>query len=328
MKTSKARLSIIVPTYNCKAFIDECLTSIMNQMWDDSELIIVDDGSDDGTDRLLEAYDDDPRVRVILRAHEGASGARNAGIDEASGEYITFVDCDDSLKEGFLEHAGNLFSAAPDMIEFGFERCYLDGRSEVSAVKDHFYPDVSAFADEYIRSRAMLIYSACNKFYNKRIIDEYHIRFAADVMFGEDRLFNYSFLLRTRTVLTSGLIMFNYIQRSMSSMSSRHYPCFFSMLYRLHIEKMKCFLFLSKGTGREERESFVNYDMKRTVMAAVERFPEHPEEIDENLPSIAEMIYGDKYDEAERNMLMKGDIPEQEKWHCMPCDNASIVDLI
>ena len=77
------RLSIIVPAYNCRAYIDECLTSITDQMWDDSELIVVDDGSDDGTDRILEKYRDVPCVKVMFRSHEGASGARNAGIDAA-----------------------------------------------------------------------------------------------------------------------------------------------------------------------------------------------------------------------------------------------------
>ena len=81
----------------------------MDQMRDDSELIVIDDGSDDGTDRILEGYSEDPRVKVILRSHEGASGARNAGIEAASGDYITFVDCDDRLKSGFLNRAGDLF---------------------------------------------------------------------------------------------------------------------------------------------------------------------------------------------------------------------------
>lgn len=322
------KLSIVVPAYNCRTYIDECLTSIMDQMRDDSELIVIDDGSDDGTDRILEGYSDDPRVKIILRSHEGASGARNAGIDAASGDYITFVDCDDRLKSGFLKRAEDLLPAAPDMIIFGFERLFLDGRSEISAVEDHFYPDMSSFADEYIRTRVMLIYSACNKFYDKKLIDLYHIRFSTDLEFGEDRLFNYSFLLRAKTVLTSGIIMFDYMQRSLCSMSSKHFPGFFPVLYRLHEEKMKCFLSLSKGTDRKERESFVNYDLKRTVTLTIERFNDHPEETDENLPLIGRMIFGDGFNEKEQLRLMKADIPDLPEWNLKPCDNAAISCLL
>jgi len=321
-------LSMIVPTYNCRAYIDECLLSIIDQMWDDSELIIVDDGSDDGTDRVLPGYRDYPNVKVILRSHKGAAAARNAGIEAASGEYIAFMDCDDCLKTGFLEKAGELLINSDDLIIFGFERRYLDGGSQILAVKDHFYSDVSAFADEYIRSRAMLIYSACNKFYSKRIIDSYNVRFEPGIMFGEDRLFNYSFLLRAKSVRTSAILMFDYMQRSKVSMSSKHYPDFFGLLCRLHEEKMRCFLSLSKGTDRKERESFVNYDMKHTVLAVVERFTDHPEETAENLPSVLKMIYGEGYGRDQEIKLLKEDIPEQSQWSLRPCDNAAISVLL
>ena len=217
---------------------------------------------------------------------------------------------------------------APDMIIFGFERFFLDGRSEISALEDHFYDDISSFADKYIRTRAMLIYSACNKFYDKKLIDKYHIRFLEDLEFGEDRIFNYSFLLKAKSVLTSNIIMFDYMQRSLSSMSSKHFPGFFPVLYRLHEEKMKCFLTLSKGTDRDERENFVNYDLKRTVTLTIERFKDHPEEIDENLPLIGRIVFGDGFNEKERLRLMKADIPDLPEWNLKPCDNAAISCLL
>lgn len=265
------KLSMIVPAYNCIDYIEECLTSILEQLWDDGELIIVDDGSDDGTVGILEGYGKDPRVKIIYRSHEGASAARNAGIEAASGEYIAFVDCDDCLRKGFLHESVHLLSLNPDMVIFGFERFFLDGTTRVSSLSDRSFSDASSFADEYIRTRTMLIYSACNKYYSKKIIDRFHIRFDTDMEFGEDRLFNYSFLKAAGSILTSELIMFNYMQRSLDSMSSRYYPDFSGTLYRLHEEKMKCFLTLSKGTTREEREDFIKYDLERTAVAAGER---------------------------------------------------------
>lgn len=322
------RLSVIIPTYNCRAYIEETLRSILEEMDGDCELIVVDDGSDDGTIETLKSYRGEPRVKIMLRSHEGASGARNAGIEVASGEYLTFWDCDDTIKTGFFQNAKDLMGQPADMIIFGFERRFLDGRSEISAVKDHFYPDVSSFADEYIRSRAMLIYSVCNKLYRKAIIDSHHIRCQKGMMFGEDRLFNYSFLQRAGTIRTSELILYNYVQRSLHSMSAKHYPGFFRLLCSLHEEKMKCFLTLSKGTDREEREDFINYDMKRAVIAAIERFDDHPEEIAENLPAVAKMIYGDNFGKDEEHRLKEGNMPEEKKWYNRPCDNAAIKNLI
>ena len=322
------KLSIIVPAYNCIDYIEECLDSILNQLWDDGELIVVDDGSDDGTDRILEEYRKNPRVKVISCSHRGASGARNAGIEAASGKYIAFVDCDDCLRNDFLSKAEHLMSQNPDMVIFGFERQCLDGKNHISSLDNRLYSDVSSFADEYIRTHVMLIYSACNKFYSKRIIDSFHIRFDTDTEFGEDRLFNYSFMKRAGTLLTSELIMFNYMQRSPDSMSSRHYPDFFSTLYRLHEEKMKCFLTLSKGTDRKERENFVNFDFERTVVAIVERFKDHPEEIEDNLSTVADIIYGNRHSKEEEESIIKGNIPARKLWHYNPCNNAVLSGLI
>ncbi len=327
-KQKGVRLSIIVPTYNCREYIDECILSVTEQMPDGSELIIVDDGSDDGTVGILEGLRDDPRIKVLLRGHEGASGARNAGIEVSSGDYITFLDCDDRLKKGFLAQTESLLAKGADMIVFGFERFYMDKRTRIHSLRDHFYPDAAAFADEYIRTRAMLIYSACNKFYKRKIIDSCHIRFETGLVFGEDRLFNYAFLQSAGAILTSGLLMFDYMQRSMDSMSSGHYPDFFRLLCRLHEEKMKCFLTLSKGTDREEREGFADYDMKSTVQAVLERFADHPEEIDENLPPVAAMIYGEGYGTKEAQSLIKGDIPKQSDWRVRPCDDPLVRALI
>ncbi len=322
------KLSIIVPTYNCRDYIEECIDSILDQLNDDDELIVVDDGSNDGTDRIIEEYEKDPRVKIIFRRHEGASGARNAGLDAADGEYIAFVDCDDYLRKGFLSEGRELLLRNPDMVIFGFERIFLDGRRQILSVRNRMFTDVSSFADEYIRTREMLIYSACNKFYRKKIIDRFNIRFDTDVEFGEDRLFNYSFIKKAGLIFTSETIMFNYMQRSLDSMSSKHYSGFFGTLLRLHEEKMKCFLILSKGTSREERERFVNLDFRRTVVATVERFTEHPEEKEENLQAVAQIIYGRKCSREEEDRIVKVDIPSQELWYYNPCDNAVLSGLI
>ncbi|MBQ7882921.1 MAG: glycosyltransferase, partial [Phascolarctobacterium sp.] len=90
------KLSIIVPVYKVEQYIHKCVDSILNQSFTDFELILVDDGSPDNCGKICDEYAaKDKRVRVIHKENGGVSQARNLGIDEAKGEYISFIDPDD-----------------------------------------------------------------------------------------------------------------------------------------------------------------------------------------------------------------------------------------
>ena len=97
-------LSVIMPAYNCEAWLDKAVTSVLSQKTTyDYELIVVEDGATDRTAEIADAYADDPRVTVIHQENRGFSGARNCGIDVARGEYLLFVDSDDALPAGAIE---------------------------------------------------------------------------------------------------------------------------------------------------------------------------------------------------------------------------------
>lgn len=125
------KISVIIPVYNAKAFLPGCVDSILSQTYANIELILVDDGSTDGSgdvcDRL--ALRDD-RVRVVHQRNGGASSARNTGIRTAAGEYILFVDSDDRIKPGSLQ-------AITDQVA-------LEGERDVTFLKAmSVYPDRS-----------------------------------------------------------------------------------------------------------------------------------------------------------------------------------------
>ena len=286
------RLSIIIPTYNCKQYLDECINSVILTMGASVELILVDDGSDDGTADKLRSYSNTENLKIVFCDHKGASSARNSGLDAATGDYVAFVDCDDCLKDGFLEESMELMDKGADLYIFGIERIHLEGNSEYWTVTDKFYPSISDFADEYVRVRQLMIYSNCNKFYRRSIIEDNNIRFNETIVFGEDRLFNYAFLMHCGSVLTSSMIMLRYIQRNGVSMSTKYVPDFFRNVMFLHDEKIKCILSLSKGTTDAERNDFIAYDLAREVELAVGRFKDHPREREENLPLINDIIFG------------------------------------
>lgn len=93
------KLSVIVPVFKVEQFLNKCIDSILNQSYTNIEVILVDDGSPDSCPQICDDYQrKDPRVKVVHKQNGGLSSARNAGLDIASGEYVSFVDSDDWLE--------------------------------------------------------------------------------------------------------------------------------------------------------------------------------------------------------------------------------------
>ena len=106
------KVSVVTPAYNAAAQLPEAISSVRAQTCTDWEMIVVNDGSTDGTASLLDAQDD-PRIRVIDQANSGVSAARNAGLDAAQGDYLTFLDADDVLPPGALAVRAQFLDAHP-----------------------------------------------------------------------------------------------------------------------------------------------------------------------------------------------------------------------
>ena len=110
------KVSIVVPVFNTEAYLPACVESLRKQTHEALELLFIDDGSTDGSPALLDEYAKaDPRIRVIHKANGGVSAARNDGIDAATGDFIGFVDSDDSVEPAFVETLLAAFSAHPEI---------------------------------------------------------------------------------------------------------------------------------------------------------------------------------------------------------------------
>ena len=93
------RISVIIPVYNTEEYLAQCLDSVIGQSYSNIEVILVDDGSSDTSGRICDDYSwKDSRVRVVHQKNGGVSRARNAGIDLANGEFISFIDADDTIR--------------------------------------------------------------------------------------------------------------------------------------------------------------------------------------------------------------------------------------
>ncbi len=98
------KISVIIPAYNCKEYLEECINSLLAQSFTDYELLLIDDGSTDGTAELCEQIAlKGSHIRVFHKENGGAASARNLGLDNARGEYVSFIDSDDTVYPEFLE---------------------------------------------------------------------------------------------------------------------------------------------------------------------------------------------------------------------------------
>ena len=133
MENNKPKISVIIPVYNCEKFFEKCLKSVRNQTFKDFEVIIVNNGSTDGSGNIARAFAEaDSRFIVINHKNGSAGECRNVGIQSAQGKYLAFVDSDDSLDEKFLE---TLYSIATkydaDIVNSGFYFYFLNtGKTE------------------------------------------------------------------------------------------------------------------------------------------------------------------------------------------------------
>ncbi len=182
-------ISIIVPVYNAESTLNNCVDSILEQEFHDFELLLVDDGSKDNSPAICDEYaEKDFRVRVFHKVNGGVSSARNIGLDEAKGEWISFVDSDDFISDGFLN---GIVHSSEDIIFKGY--CMeKDGLlRECLLYKDLCgYTSLSLLLNHYITNT--LIRGPVFKFYKKELIG--NLRFLTDMRIGEDAWFMFHYL--------------------------------------------------------------------------------------------------------------------------------------
>lgn len=115
------RISVIVPVYNTAKYISKCLNSIMNQTMEDFEVIVVNDGSTDSSEEIIEEFaqqNNDERIRYFKKENGGLSDARNFGVQKAVGDYLCFVDSDDYIQINLFEKLEKFLAQEPDLIKF------------------------------------------------------------------------------------------------------------------------------------------------------------------------------------------------------------------
>ena len=218
------KISIIIPVYNTEQYLHACLDSILSQSFADYEVLLIDDGSSDGSGRVCDAYArKDSRIRVFHKENGGVSSARNLGLDNAIGEWIYFVDSDDEILPDGLQTMVDCISDNVDIVLAGYKR-YDEAGNILYEINDR----VVTLMDK--RESLSTLYEGHGKYYDyltygcirllrNTIIRTQNLRFDIGIKNKEDTLFISQYICRSNGITRfTTTPVYRYNQRKDSAM--------------------------------------------------------------------------------------------------------------
>ena len=209
------KVTIVIPVYNAEAYVAECVESVLRQTYRDIEVVLVDDGSKDGSLGVCRGLaEKDERVKVLPQANAGPSVARNRGIEEASGEYLVFVDADDTIEETCVEEAVRAIEGV-DVAYWGCRQRYVDGSEKVCVPKAEIARgrrDVEEVVLHLKVNEENYPYFGFtwNKIFRKEIIDRNGIRFEVGLSAYEDHVFTTDYMRHVGSIVVLDRALYNY----------------------------------------------------------------------------------------------------------------------
>ena len=209
MTSRESAVSVVVPVFNGAGYIEACIRTLMGQMDVLREVIVVDDGSVDETLQVLRRLQlDFDGLRLVAIHHQGVSAARNAGMAAAQGDYIWFVDADDSILPGAATGVRKVLNGvSADMVLFGYKKTFLDGREWVVVPRERreevFRPELF-FEEEVSRPYVW------NCLYRRAFLEREGVCFKHGLAVGEDQLFQFQAFLKARSWYFSAAVIYEH----------------------------------------------------------------------------------------------------------------------
>lgn len=222
----KPLISIIIPVYNTKEFLTKCVHSLLLQTVHSFEMILIDDGSTDGSSQLCDELAlEDNRIIVIHSVNRGASYARNKGLEIAKGDYIAFVDSDDWVTIDYLDSLLRQYDQQNiDLSIVGYKVVTGEESNLPNAFKEHPFIEIISSEEALVNIFKSDRYKGYlwNKLFKTEMIRKYHLKFDSEIKIWEDLLFCCQYLMNTNQVSISNKTCYLYVSRKGSATSLRN----------------------------------------------------------------------------------------------------------
>ena len=251
-------ISIIIPIYKAEKYLCKCVNSVLAQSYENLEVLLVDDGSPDGCPAICDFYaKKDSRVKVIHKQNEGVSSARNAGIDNATGKYLCFLDSDDSLpayavKTLYYAIIENKADCAAGLITCG--RTARKKNQIGNEILISFEESPQLLLDYIVKPGS---FSAGAKLYSNLLIQENNIRFNTELRCSEDAVFVREYLCYCKKIVTISKIVYLCDTSNTASLSKKGYEgyCRYHVIKLGKLERLCSVLSISD----EEKNNFISF---------------------------------------------------------------------
>lgn len=256
--------SVIVPVYNVERFLAKCLDSIVAQSCPHYEVLLIDDGSTDGSGEICDRYvAQHPQWQVVHKKNQGVSVARNTALDMARGRYIVFVDGDDFIEKDYL---ANVYVR---MAEMGYDICSFASRrvdEEGNYLFEQRFMDMIEEWDFSVSDKASFFWTyflqykagweACYHVFRRDIIEEHGLRFCEGLPYAEDMQFTFSYMLYVNRYIKIPDVLYSYTARrgSTTKMSTRKAQVGFVFGDAFGAMMKAC-----KAAGRDEADNYLYF---------------------------------------------------------------------
>ena len=238
------KVSIIIPVYNVENYLKQAVESAMNQTYENIEIILVDDGSKDNSGKMCDEFAEiDKRIKVVHKPNGGLSDARNAGLENATGKYIMFLDSDDFFELDAVEAMyKEIEDKDADYVIGNYRNASESGEKWDKPVFDlkRFKP-FKLSIDDYYNSFFIMNSGVWNKIFRKEFIDKINIKFEVGLP-AEDAIFTTYCFIKSSKVYYIPTIVFNYRLRegnSISTSCSKQYFDGINKAYRIIYENFR-----------------------------------------------------------------------------------------
>lgn len=335
-------ISVIIPVYNTEKYLGRCIDSILNCTVNDFEVILINDGSTDRSGEICRRYcGKDSRVKLYDQENAGVSAARNKGIEVSRGEWIIFVDSDDTISHDFLEIVTRREYQKQDMLIFDHterkkrlksgRRSKITGNARIIKIGKRANSvrmiKKILYAKPLTKNGNTNLRSPCAKAYKKAVLDRYAIRFSQDVFIGEDKLFNMEYQLRAKSCIYIPRTVY-FVEWRGDSLTHRFQPQYVKNYYMFQ-KRLKMLLQENKIWGDLERAYYENILTAVTEVLVYGIFnPRSTRTYEEDRKLCHEIHNNEIYRSAYRYSEKSGIIPRRILLHFFNRKNYMAVNLI